>query len=310
MEEGQASAQPERQVFLLEGTVVLRWLFGYYDDRNLPGWTKPPCWPRTASTWLPHKPNTRFRDATLVGLDIDELQEQNGMPIRFHIGISILHTKQLRDLCHAPLPFTGSQANIIKSCHWLVQDANYFNKHDNRFCFGKHRCIPLSNLEERLKKLLRPFYPLVLVVHGIYRERMVLQKLNINLNPIFAIDTTKAARYPLQQLHDSTLKKLLRDFDIPFASRLLHVAGNDAHFVLRALLMIAVRDARRELEHVPAWVPVFEAVARAPLPPIPLTRAQKAAIKRHERKIAELQEELARFHAEWVDELRSRTAPG
>ncbi|EHK26393.1 uncharacterized protein TRIVIDRAFT_218557 [Trichoderma virens Gv29-8] len=111
------------------------------------------------------------------------------------------------------------------------------------------------------------------------------------MNPIFEIDTTKAARYPLQEFHDSTLKKLLKYFGIPFTGELLHFAGNDAHFVLRALLMIAVRDARRELENIPAWVPLFEAIARAPLPPMPLTRARKAAIKRWEMKSPEQQEE-------------------
>lgn len=32
--EEQSPDQPERQVFLREGTVVLCWLFGYYDDQN------------------------------------------------------------------------------------------------------------------------------------------------------------------------------------------------------------------------------------------------------------------------------------
>ncbi|KAL6875880.1 hypothetical protein HDV57DRAFT_161289 [Trichoderma longibrachiatum] len=307
LEEKQTTAQPERQVFLREGTVILRWLFGYYDGRNLPGWKKPPNWPQTLSTWRAQKPKTKFKDVTLVGIDIDELQEQDdGMPIKFHIGISILHTKQLHDLCHASFPLTDSQTSIIRSYHWAVQDDQYFSRNDDRFCFGKRRCIPLSSLEECLKKLLGPFDPLILVVHGISRERIVLRKLNINLNPMFEIDTTKAARYPLQELHDSTLRKLLRDFGIPLADGLLHFAGNDAHFVLRALLMISVRDARRELKNIPAWVPVFEAVARAPLPPIPLTLAQKAAIKTRDKEIAKLQDELDQFRERWMNELKSR----
>lgn len=61
--------------------------------------------------------------------------------------------------------------------------------------------------------------------------------------------------------------------------------------------MITVSNARRELEDIPAWVPVFEAIARAPLPPIPPKREQKAAIKRRERKNPKRQEEeRARFH--------------
>jgi hypothetical protein len=284
MEEDQGVAEPDRRVFLREETIVLRWLFGYLDKRNLPGWTKPLSWPHTLSTWLPKKPKTRFREATLVSIDIDGVREQDGMPVQFHLGISILPTKQLHNLCHGPFPLTESQANIIRSFHLVVQDLNYFDKNDNRFCFGKCKCIPLSSLEERLNKLLRPYYPLILVVHGISRERIVVQTLNIRLNPIFTIDTKKAARYPLQEFHDSTLKKLLQDFNIPFQGGLLHFAGNDAHFALRALLMIAVCDARRELEDTPAWISVFEAVARAPLPPVPLTRQEKAAIQRRKMK--------------------------
>ena len=60
----------------------------------------------------------------------------------------------------------------------------------------------------------------------------LLQKLSINLNPIFTIGTTNAARYPLQSFHNYTLKELLEDFNIPFTSERLHVAGNDAHFTL------------------------------------------------------------------------------
>ncbi|KAL6904242.1 hypothetical protein GGI43DRAFT_432847 [Trichoderma evansii] len=124
------------------------------------------------------------------------------------------------------------------------------------------------------------------MVHGGHREITILQKLNINLNPIFTIDTTKAARYPLQAFYDYTLKKLLQDFGIPFTSEQLHVAGNDAHFTLRVLLMIAVTDVRRELEVVPAWVPVFKAIAQASLPPMPLKRAEKAAIKKRTKMAA------------------------
>jgi hypothetical protein len=44
--------------------------------------------------------------------------------------------------------------------------------------------------------------------------------------------------------------------------------------------MIAVRDAQRELKDIPAWVPVFEAIARAPLPPMLLTRKKNQKKRR------------------------------
>lgn len=308
-EEEQIPPQTKRQVFCREETLILRWLFGYYDKGNLPDGTKPPQWPHTLSTWLPQKPRTRFRAATLAGIDIDALREKDRMPIRFHIGISILHTKDLHSLCHSSSPCANpALENIIQSHHWAVEDPNYFANDDNRFCFGKHRCMPLSSFNDSLEKLLKRFYPLILVCHGISRERIVLRKLGVDLKQLFMIDTTKAARYPLREFHDSTLKKLLKDFDIPWAGELLHFVGNDAHFVLRTLLIVAVHDARKELKDVPAWVPVFEAVARAPLPPVTLTQAQKAAIKRREKRDpVKYAEERAASKARWSNVLRSRT---
>lgn len=141
-----------------------------------------------------------------------------------------------------------------------------------------------------MKELLRTSHPLILIVHGSHRETTLLQKLNINLHPLFVIDTTTAARYPLQDFHSYTPKKLLEEFSIPFTDDCLHVAGNDAQFTLRALLMIDVSDVRRELDEAPVWVPVLEAVARAPLPPMPLKRGQKAAMKRREKRLAAIEQ--------------------
>ncbi|KAK3371754.1 hypothetical protein B0T24DRAFT_630278 [Lasiosphaeria ovina] len=77
----------------------------------------------------------------------------------------------------------------------------------------------------------------------------------------------KAAQHPLQLSYRCSLESLLERLDISF--RNLHAAGNDAKFVLRALLMLAVRDAERQLNAsvLPYWLPTFRAIARAPLPP-------------------------------------------
>jgi hypothetical protein len=250
MEEEQSFVQSERQVFLREGTIVLRWLFGYYDVRHLPDDAIPPRWPQTLSTWKPQKPKTNFRAVTLVSIDIDELKEQNGVPVQFHIGISVLPIQDLHDQCHLSSLHAQSTPYSIRSYHWAVEDTDYYLKHDNLFYFGRHRCIPLSHLEERLKGLLGKSSPLILIVHGGHREVTVLKKLNINLNPIFIIDTTKAARYPLQAFYDYTLKKLLQDFGIPLTSEQLHVAGNDAHFTLRVLGCRYSRQLPRRRYHL------------------------------------------------------------
>ena len=215
------------------------------------------------------------------------------MPVQFHIGISVLRTQDLHNQCHSSLPHTGSYPNIIQSYHWVVEDADCFSTHDNPFCFGKHRCLSLSNLEKRLCGLIGRTSPVILVVHGGHRETTLLQKLKIDPNPIFTIDTTKAVRFPLQIFYDYTLKKLLEEFGILFTGEHLHVAGNDAHFTLRLLLMIVVSDSRRELEEVPPRVPLFESIAQAPLPPMPLKRSQKAALRRRAKAASTEQENVS-----------------
>lgn len=245
----------------------------------------------------------------MVSIDIDELKEQNGFPVQFHIGISILPTQDLHDQCHLASLHAQSTPCRIQSHHWAVENTDHYSTHDNLFCSRKRRCIPLSDLKERLKKLLGKSFPIILIVHGGHREVTILQKLDIDLNPIFTIDTTKAARYPLQAFYDYTLKKLLQDFGIPFTNKQLHVAGNDAHFTLRVVLMIAVTDVRRELVEVPTWVPVFEAIARTPLPPMPLKQAEKAAtIKRN--NLAAIKQENMSLYVSWLVTPKRRATPG
>lgn len=293
LEASNTSDQSDSVVFLREETVVLRWLFGYYDERRSHGLSIVPRWPwRIDSTWNKGEKKTSFRAATLVGIDVDELKEEDGMPVTFHMGVSIVHTQDLHNQCHLPLRHISSKPPVIRSVNLLIGDNIYSARNKSRFCFGRHRRLSLRNLGAHLKELIGTPCPLILVVHGGYRETNLLERLGINLQPMFTIDTIEAARYPMQVFYNFTLRGLLETFGIPFNSYHLHVAGNDAHFILRALLMIAVADARRELEKLPVWLPVFEAIARAALPAIPplcdageaMRRAkqlQKARLKRH-----------------------------
>lgn len=88
------------------------------------------------------------------------------------------------------------------------------------------------------------------------------------------------------------MEKLLETLEIPFAA--LHSAGNDAHFALRALLMIATRDAERQSQDLSA-APLFRtftAIARAPRPatvgeievPLREARQEENVARRQKRK--------------------------
>ena len=111
---------------------------------------------------------------------------------------------------------------------------------------------------------------IILVCHGTDRELKVLRQIDLDLHPLCIIDTVKAAQYPLQLSYRYSLERLLEELKIPFCN--LHTAGNDAHFVLRALLMITVRDAELESDPpvLPPWLPTLRAIAHAPWPPTKL----------------------------------------
>lgn len=180
--------------------------------------------------------------------------------------------------------------------------------HNDIFRFGKHRSISLFDLKRSLENLLGTKHPLILVVHGGHRETSLLQKLDIDLSTVFVIDAAKVSRYPLQIFNDCTLKKLLLEFSIRSTGGSLHVAGNDAHFTLRALLMSAVADAQRELDEVPKWVSVFQDIAQAPLPPIPLRIAQKAAMKRRVKRDGAAIEEARQLYVRKLRSARKKEA--
>lgn len=65
-----SSSSDSREVYLREGNLVLRWLFGYYDKRTLPEQTVPLRWPTTmfeaiARTPLPPVPLTIAEKAAM-----------------------------------------------------------------------------------------------------------------------------------------------------------------------------------------------------------------------------------------------------
>ena len=159
-----------------------------------------------------------------------------------HIGVSILDARSLRDVISDKKDV--AETNIIESHHFVVRNSNFARPKSNRFLFGKFETVSLPEIRRRLD-VVTGGRNVVLVCHGGDREQHVLSRMDINVHPLPTIDTVKAAQHPLQLPYRYSLEKLLEVFGIPFTK--LHSAGNDAHFVLRTLLMIVVRDANDQL---------------------------------------------------------------
>lgn len=255
MKSNEISAIPPNTGLLRDETLILRWLFGYQDSVSLPSGVQQPQFPSK-------NPNgVRF-----LSIDIDSLQEDDGGIQNLHMGLSVLDSESLGTSVTSSTG-VATEKQGIESHHYIVGNPKFSRNKANKFLFGNPKAIPLSGLKDQLQ-LFTSNRDIVLIFHGGHRELWALKALDIHLNPLYTIDTVKAAQHPLQLSYRCSLEKLLLELEIPFTA--LHNAGNDAHFVLRAFLMLAIRDAQRELTLAPDALPdkllKSKAIAQAPLP--------------------------------------------
>lgn len=246
---------PPQTGLLRDETLILRWLFGFHASDSLHSGVQ--------QLQFPNKNPDSIR---FLSIDIDSLQEHDSVIQNLHVGISVLDSESL----DTPVASTTSMATAkqpVESHHYVVGNPKFARNKANKFLFGNLETIPLSGLKDQLQ-LLTLNRNIIIIFHGGHRELWALEALNIHLNPLYTIDTVKAAQYPLQLSYRCSLEKLLLELEIPFTA--LHNAGNDAHFVLRAVLMLAVRDAQRELALAPDALPQkllnARAIAQAPQP--------------------------------------------
>ncbi|KAG8666811.1 hypothetical protein FPOAC1_011630 [Fusarium poae] len=265
--------EPAHKGILRDETVVLRWIFGCcrYTQPQL---TNGISWPDIPQTSVPRGFNSDIKNLGFLSIDVDHFKVENGIIQRVEVGISYLKAQALQQLHGKFTQGDDLASRVITSRHWVFGFKGAFSWKNYFFLFGKAMPIKLTDLETLLKGFTKK--PYVLVVHGGKQELSLLSLLNIKLEPVFVIDTSKAAQFPLQLWYRNSLKELLEKLEIPYSH--LHIAGNDAHFTLRVLLMIAVRDAGIYLEekNLPAWITILKAVAQSPLPPRPPTKRELA----------------------------------
>lgn len=255
MDSNGTSSIPPHTGLLREETLILRWLFGYEDSNSLP-----------SGVQQPQFPSKNPKCVRFLSIDIDSLQEVDGVIQNLHVGISVLDSESLETSVASSIGM-ATEKQSIESHHYIVGSPKFSRNKANKFLFGNPKTIPLSGLKDELQ-LFTSYRDIILIFHGGRRELWALKALDIHLSPLYTIDTVKAAQYPLQLSYRWSLEKLLLEFEIPFTA--LHNSGNDAHFVLRAFLMLAVRDSQRELALAPDALPEnllnSRAIAQAPLP--------------------------------------------
>ncbi|OAQ60684.1 hypothetical protein VFPPC_06794 [Pochonia chlamydosporia 170] len=249
---------------LRPSTVALRHIFGHSDlSLNTPLALED----TNFGAKLPDSPVT---DLLLVSADIDTgsflsyriLDNEK----QYSIGISVLDTRKIQAHSKSTAQDERHQ-HTIQSFQFTVGQGTYVNRACRRFLFGETKPIIFSELKAEFDAIVQG-REYVLICHGSQADMMVLRQLDIGQQALYILDTVYASRFPLQLDFQPSLGRLLEVLGIPFHN--LHAAGNDAHFVLKALLLLAVRDAR--VEHVVPSKAVLEVlmgledIARSPVP--------------------------------------------
>ncbi|KAK6065198.1 QDE-2-interacting protein [Seiridium cupressi] len=224
--------KPMHAGLLRDETFFLRQIFGYADTREI-GRNLSLC--GSASKL----PASSISDLLLVAIDIDtrEGYDQIISNQQLHVGVSLFDSRSVET--------SGATTSSY---------------------FGQSESILISELKPRLEQAVSA-RDVVLVLHGAEQDLEVLKNLRIDLHPIFVVDTVKAAQHPLGLHYRYSLEKLLEALGIPFTN--LHAAGNDAHFALRALLMIVVKDAESQpsTPSITTLTETLKSIALGPRPP-------------------------------------------
>lgn len=183
----------------------------------------------------------------------DSCAEKAGLGYIFHCGISILDT---RVLCDYSRVISLAKRNIahpkptpprLDTYHFSVGNtADPINK---KYLNRRRRCeynaehhMTTASAVAHIHKILdsRPF---VLVTHGRCTDYRFWNTFHIDREPLWIIDTGAIVHrcYPdsFSSVGSPTLKAILNFLRIPYGNRQLHIAGYDAFFTLRALLVMA-----------------------------------------------------------------------
>ena len=161
----------------------------------------------------------------------------NRQKFRLHsntqVGISILDTRDLN-----PPP----QENVLTlaTYNFVTGSDSYYAASAKRYLWGTpEKILPSDMLNAMNKHVSRPDRNIILVGHGCERDLAALSSLGFNLKAsvVDILDTANIASE--LQMKGLSLGRLLDKLKCPKAR--LHNAGNDAHFTLRALILLAIK---------------------------------------------------------------------
>ncbi|VUC31873.1 unnamed protein product [Clonostachys rosea] len=180
--------------------------------------------------------------------------------------------------------FSGSECcqELISTYNLISGPSSYTSVVSKRVLFGTTEIIKPAEILHNIQALIPGDRNIILIGHGVQVELKILVKLGFTFSSrISSIIDTRGlagevfgtARYSLKSLLKSLRCRACR----------LHTGGNDAHFTLRASLLLAARNFP-DREH-----PTIRILRDIALEPVPhLVEAEAIAARNKEKKIAHL----------------------
>ena len=197
-------------------------------------------------------------DVVIIVIDfenINNITEDLSLNLDCQAGIAILDIRSLHD----PQP-------IISTHNFATGSSRYCAKASKKFLFGRSITTSQKEILENIKSLFPPSRSFLLVGHDIRHDLRALEVLGADFQDpgIRVLDTSWIAHEVLP-FYAGSLGDLLTELKCPFDK--LHCAGNDAHFTLRALLLLVVKDCRKRADtENHGIVDILDGIAHATIP--------------------------------------------
>jgi hypothetical protein len=230
-------------------------------------------------------PGSMIKDVLMISLDIEGFPDQFSKDEAQHqFGLCILDTRHLSQISEI------QYESILDTQHFCIGPEKYLKAWKSRkFCFGEPKNITISDLRNEIQTIISG-RDIVLILHGGKDDLLFLKSVDVDFRPLYIVDTQKAAQHPLQLDYRCSMEAMLTLLDCPFEPRMLHNAGNDANFTLRALLLIAAVDAKNhgDLDYdAEALVSAFETIGREYVPVQAFRKREhnRAQNRRHRKNV-------------------------
>ncbi|KAH7175551.1 hypothetical protein EDB81DRAFT_10388 [Dactylonectria macrodidyma] len=200
-------------------------------------------------------------------------------------GLAVLDTKDLH---------RANSTKLISTYNLITGSPSYIIKSSKKFLFGRSSPI-------RPPKILKN-QAIVLIGHGIRGEVDISARLGFNFteDSISGIIDTSSLANEVFGFWGCSLRELSTMLGYPFDR--LHSAGSDAHFTLRAALLLAIRGCE-DPSHAASTI--LRAISFRDIPYL-VDHEVRAALKREKRLARSRKHQSKSWSVERQNEIRGR----